>query len=109
MDNLISIFYFYSTWNKKAVNDGSRFDTWTSGAIIVGYAIPGFLFAILLLVLFSGGSYLQIFPIRGLTSDNWDTLSASEGFRLFWHITLPVIASSIAGFATLTLLTKTHF
>ena len=62
---------------KKAVNDGSRFDTWTSGAIIVGYAIPGFLFAILLLVLFSGGSYLQIFPIRGLTSDNWDTLSAS--------------------------------
>ena len=62
---------------KKAVNDGSRFDTWTSGAIIVGYAIPGFLFAILLLVLFSGGSFLQIFPIRGLTSDNWDTLSAS--------------------------------
>ena len=95
---------------KKAVNDGSRFDTWTSGAIIVGYAIPGFLFAILLLVLFSGGSYLQIFPIRGLTSDNWDTLSASgKVLDYFWHITLPVIASSIAGFATLTLLTKNSF
>ena len=95
---------------KKAVNDGSRFDTWTSGAIIVGYAIPGFLFAILLLVLFSGGSYLQIFPIRGLTSYNWDTLSASgKVLDYFWHITLPVIASSIAGFATLTLLTKNSF
>ncbi len=95
---------------KKAVNDGSRFDTWTSGAIIVGYAIPGFLFAILLLVLFSGGSYLQIFPIRGLTSDNWDTLSATgKVLDYFWHITLPVIASSIAGFATLTLLTKNSF
>ena len=95
---------------KKAVNDGSKFDTWTSGAIIVGYAIPGFLFAILLLVLFSGGSYLQIFPIRGLTSDNWDTLSASgKVLDYFWHITLPVIASSIAGFATLTLLTKNSF
>ena len=81
-----------------------------SGAIIVGYAIPGFLFAILLLVLFSGGSYLQIFPIRGLTSDNWDTLSASgKVLDYFWHITLPVIASSIAGFATLTLLTKNSF
>ena len=95
---------------KKAVNDGSKFDTWTSGAIIVGYAIPGFLFAILLLVLFSGGSYLQIFPIRGLTSDNWDTLSATgKVLDYFWHITLPVIASSIAGFATLTLLTKNSF
>ena len=95
---------------KKAVNDGSRFDTWTSGAIIVGYAIPGFLFAILLLVLFSGGSYLQIFPIRGLTSDNWDSLSASgKVLDYFWHITLPVIESSIACFATLTLLTKNSF
>ena len=95
---------------KKAVNDGSRFDTWTSGAIIVGYAIPGFLFAILLLVLFSGGSYLQIFPIRGLTSDNWDNLSAlGKVLDYFWHITLPVVASSIAVFATLTLLTKNSF
>ena len=107
---LIAYFISIPLGIKKAVNDGSRFDTWTSGAIIVGYAIPGFLFAILLLVLFSGGSYLQIFPIRGLTSDNWDTLSASEKvLDYFWHITLPVIASSIAGFATLTLLTKNSF
>ena len=95
---------------RKAVNDGSKFDTWTSGAIIVGYAIPGFLFAILLLVLFSGGSFLKIFPIRGLTSDNWESLSLfSKVLDYFWHISLPVIASSIAGFATLTLLTKNSF
>ena len=95
---------------RKAVNDGSRFDTWTSGAIIVGYAIPGFLFAILLLVLFSGGSFLKIFPIRGLTSDNWESLSLfGKVLDYFWHISLPVIASSIAGFATLTLLTKNSF
>tara|TARA_B100001996_G_C18666361_1_gene595030 strand:+ start:451 stop:1557 length:1107 start_codon:yes stop_codon:yes gene_type:complete len=95
---------------RKAVNDGSKFDTWTSGAIIVGYAIPGFLFAILLLVLFSGGSFLKIFPIRGLTSDNWESLSLfGKVIDYFWHISLPVIASSIAGFATLTLLTKNSF
>ena len=95
---------------RKAVNDGSKFDTWTSGAIIVGYAIPGFLFAILLLVLFSGGSFLKIFPIRGLTSDNWESLSLfGKVLDYFWHISLPVIASSIAGFATLTLLTKNSF
>ena len=95
---------------RKAVNDGSKFDTWTSGAIIVGYAIPGFLFAILLLVLFSGGSFLKIFPIRGLTSDNWESLSFfGKVLDYFWHISLPVIASSIAGFATLTLLTKNSF
>ena len=95
---------------RKAVNDGSKFDTWTSGAIIVGYAIPGFLFAILLLVLFSGGSFFKIFPIRGLTSDNWESLSLfGKVLDYFWHISLPVIASSIAGFATLTLLTKNSF
>ena len=95
---------------RRAVNDGSKFDTWTSGAIIVGYAIPGFLFAILLLVLFSGGSFLKIFPIRGLTSDNWESLSLfGKVLDYFWHISLPVIASSIAGFATLTLLTKNSF
>ena len=95
---------------RKAVNDGSKFDTWTSGAIIVGYAIPGFLFAILLLVLFSGGSFFKIFPIRGLTSDNWENLSLfGKVLDYFWHISLPVIASSIAGFATLTLLTKNSF
>ena len=95
---------------RKAVNDGSRFDTWTSGAIIVAYAIPGFLFAILLLVVFAGGSYLQWFPLRGLGSDNWDELSLwGKIVDYFWHITLPVLASTIAAFATLTLLTKNSF
>ncbi|MCR8548134.1 microcin C ABC transporter permease YejB [Salipiger sp. P9] len=95
---------------RKAVKDGSAFDTWTSGAIIVAYAIPGFLFAILLLVLFAGGSYWQIFPLRGLTSDNWDSLSWPMKIAdYFWHITLPVVASTIAAFATLTLLTKNSF
>ncbi len=95
---------------RKAVKDGSRFDTWTSALIIVGYAIPGFLFAILLLVLFAGGSYWQIFPLRGLTSSNWEELSLlGKVGDYFWHITLPVLASSISGFATLTLLTKNSF
>ncbi len=95
---------------KKAVRDGSRFDTWTSGMIIVAYAIPGFLFAILLLVLFAGGSYLQWFPLRGLTSDNWAELSLiGKVVDYFWHIALPVIASTISSFATLTLLTKNSF
>ncbi len=95
---------------RKAVKDGSSFDTWTSGAIIVAYAIPGFLFAILLLVLFAGGSYWQIFPLRGLTSDNWDSLSLwGKVGDYFWHIALPVIASTISAFATLTLLTKNSF
>ncbi|UWQ13920.1 microcin C ABC transporter permease YejB [Aliiroseovarius sp. M344] len=95
---------------RKAVRDGSRFDTWTSGVIIVAYAIPGFLFAILLLVVFAGGSYLQWFPLRGLTSDNWSELSLwGKIIDYFWHITLPVLASTIASFATLTLLTKNSF
>ena len=95
---------------RKAVKDGSSFDTWTSGAIIVAYAIPGFLFAILLLVLFAGGSYWQIFPLRGLTSDNWDQLSLIGKIAdYFWHITLPVLAMTISAFATLTLLTKNSF
>ncbi|PWR01603.1 microcin ABC transporter permease [Meridianimarinicoccus roseus] len=95
---------------RKAVHDGSKFDTWTSGLIIVGYAIPGFLFGILLLVLFAGGSYFQIFPLRGLASDNWDELSAlGKVADYFWHITLPVLASTISAFATLTLLTKNSF
>jgi microcin C transport system permease protein len=95
---------------RKAVRDGSRFDTWTSGLIIVAYAIPGFLFAILLLVLLAGGSYFQIFPLRGLTSDNWEDLSLLGKIGdYFWHITLPVLASTIAAFATLTLLTKNSF
>lgn len=94
----------------KAVRDGSRFDIWTSGVIIGAYAIPGFLFAILLLVLFAGGSYFQIFPLRGLTSDNWDELSALAKIAdYFWHAALPIIASTIAAFASLTLLTKNSF
>ena len=95
---------------RKAVRDGSSFDTWTSGLIIVAYAIPGFLFAILLLVLFAGGTYFQWFPLRGLTSDNFDDLSAiGKVLDYLWHIALPVTASAISGFATLTLLTKNSF
>ncbi|CUX83830.1 MAG: ABC-type microcin C uptake system permease component YejB [Roseibaca calidilacus] len=97
---------------RKATRDGTRFDTFTSGLIIVAYAIPGFLFAILLLVLFAGGSYYQIFPARGLTSPQevWDQLSPiGKALDYLWHITLPVIASTIAAFATLTLLTKNSF
>ena len=92
------------------MRDGTQVDTWTSGLIIVAYAIPGFLFAILLLVLLAGGSYLQIFPLRGLTSDNWEELSLlGKVADYFWHITLPVLASTISAFATLTLLTKNSF
>jgi len=95
---------------RKAVRDGSSFDTWTSGVIIVAYAIPGFLFAILLLVVFAGGSYVQWFPLRGLTSENWDQLSPlGKVADYFWHIALPVTASLISSFATLTLLTKNSF
>lgn len=95
---------------RKAVKDGTSFDTWTSAGIIVAYAIPGFLFAILLLVLFAGGSYYQIFPLRGLTSDNFEDLSLlGKVADYFWHIALPVIASTISAFATLTLLTKNSF
>ena len=95
---------------RKAVKDGSKFDTWTSGTIIVGYAIPSFLFAVLLIVLFAGGSYWRIFPLRGLTSDNWESLSLIGKIGdYFWHITLPVVASTISSFATLTLLTKNSF
>ena len=95
---------------RKAVNDGSKFDTWTSVLIILAYAIPGFLFAILLLVLFAGGSYYQIFPLRGLTSENFSELGLfSKDIDYLWHISLPVLASSISAFATLTLLTKNSF
>ena len=95
---------------RKAVKDGSGFDTWTSGIIILAYAIPGFLFAIILLVVFAGGSYFQIFPLRGLTSDGFENMSMLGKIAdYFWHITLPIIASTISGFATLTLLTKNSF
>ena len=95
---------------RKAVRDGTAFDTWTSGAIIVAYSIPGFLFAILLLVLFAGGSYWKVFPLRGLTSDNFESLSLiGKAGDYLWHISLPVLASTISAFATLTLLTKNSF
>ena len=95
---------------RKAVRDGSRFDSWTSGIIIAAYAIPGFLFAVMLVVLFAGGSYWQIFPLRGLTSDNFADLSLfGKIVDYLWHITLPVLATTIASFATLTLLTKNSF
>ncbi len=95
---------------RKAVKDGSPFDVWTSAAVIIGYAIPGFLFAILLIVLFAGGSFLDWFPLRGLTSDNWDQLSwPMKIVDYFWHLTLPLIAMSLSSFATLTLLTKNSF
>ncbi len=95
---------------KKAVRNGTAFDTWSSTLIIIGYAIPSFLFAILLVVLFSGGSYFDLFPLRGLVSSNWDTLPwYSKITDYLWHITLPVLATVIGGFATLTMLTKNSF
>ena len=95
---------------RKAVRDGSTFDSVTSGVIIVAYAIPGFLFAILLLVLFAGGRDFQFFPLRGLTSDGFEDMSVIQQIGdYFWHITLPVLASTISAFATLTLLTKNSF
>lgn len=94
----------------KARRDGTAFDVWTSGVIIVGYAIPGFLFAVMLIVLFAGGSYLDWFPLRGLTSDNFDELSfGGQIVDYLWHIFLPVLALSISGFATTSLLTKNAF
>ena len=95
---------------RKAVMDGSRFDTWTSGVIIIGYAIPGFLFAILLIILFAGGSFFDLFPLRGLTSDNWAQLSWWQKIiDYFWHLTLPIISMMLGAFATMTLLTKNSF
>ena len=95
---------------RKALLDGSSFDNWTSTLIIIGYSIPGFLFAIFLLVLFAGGSYLQLFPIRGLVSSNFENMSFFGQIKdYFWHIALPVIASTVSAFATLTLLTKNSF
>jgi microcin C transport system permease protein len=95
---------------KKAVSDGSRFDIWTSAVIIVGYAIPSFIFAIILIVLFAGGSYWDWFPLRGLTSDNFATLSLWGKIKDYaWHLALPLTALGISGFATMTLLTKNSF
>ncbi len=95
---------------RKAVRDGSSFDTWTSGIIIAAYAIPGFLFAIMLMVVFAGGSYFQWFPLRGLTSEGWESFPLWQKVTDYlWHIILPVTAQLISAFATLTLLTKNSF
>ena len=95
---------------KKAVKDGSRFDIWSSGAIVFGYAIPGFLFAMLLIIVFAGGRYFDWFPLRGLTSNGWEQMSTVEKIvDYIWHITLPVAAMVISGFASLTMLTKNSF
>jgi microcin C transport system permease protein len=95
---------------RKAVDSGSQFDVWTSTVIVIGYAIPGFLFAILLIVLFAGGSFLDWFPLRGLISENWAQLPwyAKIG-DYFWHLTLPIISMALSAFATMTLLNKTSF
>ncbi|MEI7049175.1 microcin C ABC transporter permease YejB [Pseudomonas koreensis] len=95
---------------RKAVHNGSAFDVWSSVAIIIGYAMPGFLFALLLIIVFAGGSALDWFPVRGLVSDNFAELSPwGKVADYFWHLVLPVTALVIGGFATLTILTKNSF
>ncbi|MGO8094955.1 microcin C ABC transporter permease YejB [Rhizobium leguminosarum] len=95
---------------RKAVKDGSTFDVWTSGVIVVGYAVPSFLFGILLIVLFAGGSFYDWFPLRGLVSDNFNELAWwQKPLDYFWHLTLPLISLSLSAFATTTLLTKNSF
>lgn len=95
---------------RKAVRDGTPFDIWTSTAIIIGYSIPSFLFAILLIVIFAGGTWLDWFPLRGLTSPDFEDMTVWQQIKdYFWHITLPVTALVIGGFATMTMLTKNSF
>lgn len=95
---------------KKAVRDGQAFDIWTSAVIFVGYAVPSFMFAILLIVLFAGGRYWDIFPLRGLTSDGWENMSFIDACLDYaWHMVLPTAAMVISGFASLTMLTKNSF
>ena len=95
---------------RKAVKDGTPFDVWSSAFIVIGYAIPGFLFAVLLIVLFAGGTFLDWFPLRGLTSDGWAQMSwPMKALDYFWHLVLPLTAMSLASFATLTFLTKNSF
>jgi microcin C transport system permease protein len=95
---------------KKAVRDGQPFDVWTSAAVFIGYAFPSFMFAILLIILFAGGRYFDLFPLRGLVSDNWDDLNSFQKIADYiWHMTLPITAMVIGGFAGLTMLTKNSF
>jgi len=94
----------------KAIRDGTRFDTISSLLVLIGYAIPGFVMGILLLVLFGGGSFLQIFPLRGLVSDNFESLSMmSKILDYLWHLVLPITASVLGSFAVITMLTKNSF
>ena len=92
------------------MRDGSHFDIWTSAAVFVGYAIPSFMFAILLIVVFAGGRYFDLFPLRGLVSDGWEDMTFFElALDYMWHMVLPIAAMVISGFASLTLLTKNSF
>lgn len=95
---------------KKAVKDGQKFDIWTSAAVFTGYAIPSFMFAILLIILFAGGRYFDLFPLRGLTSDGFEDMNfIQQALDYLWHMVLPVAAMVISGFAGLTMLTKNSF
>ncbi|WP_119169369.1 microcin C ABC transporter permease YejB [Algihabitans albus] len=94
----------------KAVRDGQRFDIWTSGIVVVATAVPGFLFAVFLLIVFAGGEYFSIFPLRGIVSDNWEELPLGQQILDYlWHMVLPTVSMAIGGFAALTMLTKNSF
>lgn len=95
---------------RKAVKDGERFDRWTSAVVIVGYAVPGFMFGLMLIILFAGGSFYQWFPLRGLTSEGWESFTPWHKVTDYaWHMALPLTALVIGAFATSTLLTKNSF
>ena len=95
---------------RKAVHDGTAFDVWTSGIIVIAYALPGFLVAVLLVVLFAGGSFFAWFPLRGLTSENFAFMPWwQQALDYFWHLVLPITSLGLAAFATMTLLTKNSF